>query len=272
MYNKPYIIKDYDDVYFVYKPPGWNCVTGDDYITLMNKSWDNLILTWIKENLKIDKDVNNIENGFGLLNRLDLETSGIIMVAKNMPSYIKYRTNINDHIKTTKIYLCVVRGIVEHEFGIIELSLYYNKLNRLTTVDDIKGKFAYTEYIKLQTLEYNNKKYTLLLVKIKTGLTHQIRVHLQKIGHTIICDKKYEGDKDILIEECNLSKRLFLHAIYYKIDNDIDGYAKIPKDLDYVLTKLKKIKMHLEYTNAFDILKSNMITNKFLKSEDIPKL
>jgi 23S rRNA-/tRNA-specific pseudouridylate synthase len=76
----PHIIKEYKNVYFVYKPPYWNCVTGDDYTKLKNDK--NIILNWIKDNLKISDDVNNLDDGYGLLNRLDAETSGIIMVAK----------------------------------------------------------------------------------------------------------------------------------------------------------------------------------------------
>jgi len=262
--NKPHIIKNYENVYFLYKPAGWNCSTGEAYKTLLKNNAPNLILSWIKVNLDTDDDIKNSDNQYGLLNRLDLETSGIIMVAKNMKSFIKYRKNINDHIKTTKIYLALVEGIVKHEFGIIELPLYYNEQKRVTIVDETKGKFSYTEYIKLQTLQYNNIDYTLLLVKIKTGRTHQIRVHLKTIGHTIICDKKYEHNKNKLKEQCKLSKRLFLHAYYYKIENDVDGYAKISKELDVVLNKLIIKKKHIEYQNAFDILKTNVITKNFI--------
>jgi 23S rRNA pseudouridine1911/1915/1917 synthase len=262
----PQIVKEFSDVYFIMKPAGWNCVTDEGYTALVNNSKNKLILTWIKDNLKKDDEVNKLEYGYGLLNRLDIETSGIIMVSKNLKSYLKYRKDINDHIKTTKIYLALVEGFVEHEFGVIELPLYYNTQSRVTTVSKEKGKFSYTEYIKLQTLI--NKKtgntYTLLLVKIKTGRTHQIRVHLKSIGHKIICDKKYENDKAKLNEQCKISKRLFLHAHYYKIENDVDGYAKIPKDLDDALNSLQIAEKNTEYQNAFDILKSNVITNIFL--------
>jgi 23S rRNA-/tRNA-specific pseudouridylate synthase len=262
--DSPHVIKTYEDVYFVYKPAGWNCTTDNEYTKLELQKQPNLILTWIKNNLKKDEDVDTLKTGFGLLNRLDLETSGIIMVAKNLKSYQKYRQSINEHLKTTKIYLCLVEDIVEHEFGIIELPLYYDKQKRVTSVNDSKGKFSYTEYIKLKTFSYKDKKYTLLLVKIKTGRTHQIRVHLKSIGHTIVCDKKYKQNKNVLRDECELTKRLFLHSYYYKIENDVDGYAFVPKELNNALEKLQLIKVHIEYQNALDILKSNIITNKFL--------
>jgi len=266
--EQPKIIKEYKNVYFVYKPPNWNCVTSDAYISLKKYKDENLILTWIQKNLKINEDLNKLIYQYGLMNRLDLETSGILLIAKNLKNWLKYRKNINDHIKTTKLYITLVEGIMEHEFGIIELPLFYNKQKRVTVVNDKYGKFSYTEYIKLQTLEYKNKNYTLLLVKIKTGRTHQIRVHLGSIGHKIVCDKKYQFNKVKLSEECNLSKRLFLHAYYYKIENDVDGYVKIPEDLDNALNKLKLIKKNMEYQNALEILKSNIITKNFVSSEN----
>lgn len=260
----PVIIKEFVDVYFIMKPAGWNCVTEKDYHILSKNPKNKLIITWIKENLEKDDDVNNFEHGFGLLNRLDIETSGIVMVSKNLKSYFKYRTSINDHSKTTKIYLALVEGIVEHKFGVIELPLYYDRQSRITTVNNKKGKISYTEYIKLQTLKKNNNYYTLLLVKIKTGITHQIRAHLKSIGHKIVCDKKYETDGDKLLEQCKLSRRLFLHSYYYKIEDDVDGFAKIPKDLNDTLNTLELEEKNTEYQNAFDILKSNIITDIFL--------
>jgi len=258
--ENPKIIKEYNDVYFIYKPPYWNCVTDNDYEAIKNQ--DNIILNWIKANIKTNL---NIDYQYGLLNRLDLETSGIIMVAKNLTSYEKYRKNINDHIQTTKIYITLVEGETEHEFGIISSNLFYNKKLRRTNIDNNKGKFAYTEYVKLNTYNYNNSVYTLLLVKIKTGRTHQIRVHMASIGHKIFCDKKYQENKKKLSNECELSKRLFLHAMYYKIEKDTFGYVKIPEDLSKTIDKMKINKKYISTDNAFDLLYSNILTNNILE-------
>jgi len=268
--ENPKIIKEYDDVYFIYKPAFWNCTTGKDYIKELNYKNENyrLILTWIQENIKIKDELNKLDFGYGLMNRLDFETSGIIMVAKTLKSYLKYTREINNHIKTTKIYLTLVDGQVEHEFGIIKIPLYIDKIKRVTSIDENKGKFAYTEYIKLQTLEYKKKIYTLLLVKIKTGRTHQIRVHLKSIGHEVICDKKYEHNKAKLKEQCEVSSRLFLHSQYYKIEDDVDGFIKIPVDLDNTLNKMKLVKQFTNYNNALDILKSNIITDNFINEHE----
>ena len=148
------------------------------------------------------------------------------------------------------------------------MPLYIDKIKRVTSIDENKGKFAYTEYIKLQSLEYKKKIYTLLLVKIKTGRTHQIRVHLKSIGHEVVCDKKYEHNKIKLNEQCELSSRLFLHSQYYKIEDDVDGFIKIPIDLDNTLNKMKLVKQFTNYNNALEILKSNVITDNFINENE----
>lgn len=265
----PLIIKEYDDIYFIYKPPYWSCDTPNPGIKLSSFmkriSNDNTILKWIKNNLTLSKDILNCENcGYGLLNRLDYETSGIIMVAKNKEKYNLYRKNINDHKTTTKIYITLVNGIITHKFGIISLPLYSNKKINRTVVDEEHGKHAYTEYINLKTLSYKNKNYSLLAVKIKTGRTHQIRVHFKSIGHIIFCDKKYGDEKKLVNEECKLSNRLFLHATYYSLDSQKDGSFTLPTDLNDALNEMTVKKEYMNISNAIDILKSNCITNKFV--------
>lgn len=268
--DMPKILKEYNDVYFIYKPPFWNCATDYAYKQLKKyigdkKMESNLILDWIKENTNTDKesDVKHLKYGYGLLNRLDLETSGIIMVAKNRKKYLEYRKNINDHIKTTKIYITLVNGYVEHDFGVITLPLKKNDATNIIKVDEQGGKSAYTEYIKLRKYEHNGNKYTLLLVKIKTGRTHQIRVHMESIGHSVICDRKYEA-RTTVNDSCKMSHRLFLHAYYYNIGDNLDSQTDIPIDLQSTIAKMKLIKEYSTFENALHILKSNVITNKFL--------
>lgn len=267
--DEPQIIKEYENVYFIYKPPYWNCSTPNSGVNIEDfiKKYDgnNLVLKWIKNNIKLPQDLIKKSNAYGLLNRLDYETSGIIMVAKKYDYYLRYRKNINDHEKTLKIYITVVKGNIEHQFGIIALPLYKNEKTNKITVNETKGKFSYTEYIKINTYMYDNNIYTLLVVKIKTGRTHQIRVHMKSIGHIIMCDKIYETDKSILSSLCDISTRLFLHAVYYKLENDIEGVSALPKDLENALKKMKIVHKYMTLSNSITILKSNTITDKFIQ-------
>jgi len=262
----PFVIKSNKDIYLIYKPPLWNCAT-DDTLNLMKKKikTKKIIVEWIKNNLYLDKSVSNYDVNYGLLNRLDYETSGIIMVAKNIYNYNKFRKTINDHLTTTKIYITLVQGDIPHIFGIITLPLLVSNL--YTYVDYDKGLNTYTEYIKLSTYKDNNELYSLLLVKIKTGRTHQIRAHFKNIGYPIVCDK-YNSSTQKINKNCNLSDRLFLHAFFYKINNNIETTVCIPNDLQNKLDKMKHIRKFYDIVDGSKILKNNQITNIIINNNE----
>jgi len=262
--NEPYILKKYNDVYFVYKPPFWCCSTGLEYLSQIKKNNTKFILSWIPKNLKIAKSINNMDFQYGLLNRIDYETSGIIMVARDEQSYIKYKTNINNHVKTNKLYITLVNGNIPHLFGIIALPLLTDDKGT-TYVDEPNGKYSYTEYIKLKRLSYKGDIYTLIMAKIKTGKHHQVRVHMKSIGHPVICDKKYESIRTLKKNCRNLVNRLFLHSYYYKIDDDVDALAILPNDLTKTLNKMTLMYEFNTIDSAMDILKSNTVSNIFAK-------
>lgn len=262
----PYVLNEYDDIYFIYKPAYWNCITYTAYTNIkklqqttgaeIHKNFKYLILDWIKDNLKIDDEINNELYRYGLVNRIDLETSGILMVAKNKNAYHKYRQHINDHIKTTKIYITLVAGQIKERHGIIKVPLL--KIQRakdsITVVNEKKGRPTYTEFIKLRTYSYDDKFYTLLLIKIKTGITHQIRVHMTTKNTHIICDNKYEP-KNTLSNSCKLAPRLFLHSYFYEVLPNINGTACLAADLQQTLRKMKLIKQYKSFKKALALLK-----------------
>ena len=264
----PRILNEFYDIYFISKPSFWNCTTFEnkkdvDILKLQN----NFMCRWICINLKIDDELkNNNDYSMGMINRLDYETSGIIIVAKTRSHWEKYRQFIKNHKNTLKIYMTLVNGSVSHLCGIITLPLLYNKSKNTTTADK-KGKYAYTEYINVAEYEHDNKTYTFLLIKIKTGLTHQIRVHMKSIGNIIVCDKKYDETD---AKKCSLSKRLFLHATFYMIDNK-KGEIDLPPDLKNVLAKLTLKNKNMSISNAMKILKSHCITNNFINLYGIYK-
>jgi 23S rRNA-/tRNA-specific pseudouridylate synthase len=254
--TEPYVVKEYKNIYFAFKPPYWNCVTGQDYIKLKQKNVKNLFLDFVKS-LTQNSNVNDVKYDFGMSNRLDYETSGIVIIAKNIDSYKKYRKQINDHKNTTKIYVALVNGEIKTTYGIISIGLSKNEKIHKTYPDE-NGKFSFTEYVKINTYIKDDEIYTLLLIKIKTGRTHQIRVHLKYLNHNVVCDKTYNPNN----KSCKISSRLFLHALYYKIENDIDCYVKIPKDLDDALNSLTLLHKYINKNNAFDILKTNCLTDE----------
>jgi len=266
----PYILNEYDDIYFIYKPPHWNCITSTAYTNIkkmqqnqkpsteLHKNFQNLILDWVKDNLKVDDEIKNEHFRYGLLNRIDLETSGILMVSKNKEAFYKYRQQINDHIKTTKIYITLVAGQIKERSGIIKIPLL--KIQRakdsITVANEKRGRPTYTEFIKLREYEHQGKIYTLLLIKIKTGITHQIRVHMTTKNTYILCDNKYEP-KNTLSQSCKLVPRLFLHSYFYEVAPNINGTACLAADLQQTLRKMKLVKQYKSFKKALALLKEN---------------
>lgn len=143
----------------------------------------------------------------GLVHRLDKETSGLMVIAKNQPTF-EYLKKLFQERRVKKTYLALVFGRLKNKEEEIDLPL--GKLGTKQTIQ-LKGRktlderSALTHYRVIK--EYED--YSLLEVMPKTGRTHQIRVHLKAIGHPIVCDSLYAGKRHLCPAELG---RLFLHA------------------------------------------------------------
>lgn len=264
MNDDPMILKEYDDLLFLYKPPFWDChVQGENILHFVNTTnRKQMLVKWVFDNLSLDDSLLNCKVcRLGMVNRIDKETSGIVLFAKTASSFSKYRKIINDHSKTTKIYIALVNGMLSQTFGVITLPLLHNDYNNRTNVDVKNGHFTYTEYITLRSYELDNNFYTLVLIKIKTGMTHQIRAHFKKLGHVLFCDKFYNDDIKHLNNEEKLLNRLFLHSLFYKVNNNMKAFSSIPRDLIDLLKIMKLTHKFFSIKNALKILlKNNYIT------------
>ena len=160
------------------------------------------------------------KNKVFIVHRLDKDTSGIVLLAKNMDIKKKLQNNWSS---VKREYIAIVKGKMPKDKDTLKSYLKESKtLNVYSTKDTKNGKLAITDYEVLQS----NNKYSLLKINIKTGRKNQIRVQLSDIGHPIIGDKKY-GEKS---PEIN---RLALHAylVETKINNkDYHFETKYPKD------------------------------------------
>jgi 23S rRNA pseudouridine955/2504/2580 synthase len=148
-----------------------------------------------------------------LVHRLDKDTSGCLLIAKSR-SMLTYLHNAIRKNEIDKEYICLVKGHCDFSFKKVDLPLQKNVLSsgeRLVRVDSA-GKDAMTEFTVTQQFSL----VTLLKARLITGRTHQIRVHLQYLGHPIAADSKY-GDKQFNkhIQTVGL-KRMFLHASQLK--------------------------------------------------------
>ena len=143
----------------------------------------------------------NKNNKVFIVHRLDKDTSGIIIFAKNMKAKNYLQENWD---KTKRYYIAVLEGKLK-EGGECKSYLKENKNHIVYSTNEKDGKFAHTKYNILKT----NKKYSLVDIEILTGRKNQIRVHMSDIKHPIIGDKKYNS-------KINPIKRMALHA--YKIE------------------------------------------------------
>ena len=171
-----------------------------------------------------------------LVHRLDQDTSGVMVVAKNQKAYEFLKEQfLNRTIK--KKYLALVYGILKDKKGIIVKSISKSRKRggSQTTAPIGKNREAVTRYEVIQ--EFTD--YSLLEVSPETGRTHQIRVHLASIGHPIVGDDKYKFKRQKNIEGLN---RQFLHAKYLKLsllDGEIkEFYSELPEELSKILKNL----------------------------------
>ena len=173
----------------------------------------------------------------GIVHRLDKDTSGIIIVAKNDKAHINLSEQIKDH-KVKKTYIALVRGIVKENEATINMPIGRSEKDRKKMAVTKKGKEAITHFKVLERYD----KYTLLQVNIETGRTHQIRVHLSQIGYPIVGDEVYSNGKN----EWNV-KGQCLHAKSLEFTHPITGEtmfleAKLPEYFENILKELENRK------------------------------
>lgn len=198
------------------------------------------------------KDIKLVgeEHRPGIVHRLDKDTSGVILVAATQEMYEHLKDAFLER-KVKKEYIALVFGKMEKSHGIIETPIGKSKTDfrKQTTKNPVEGKTAVTEYKVLEYLKGEKGKmgekgakgvdeYTLILVKLHTGRTHQIRVHLSSIGHPLMGDSLY-GGKRAKLEGLN---RQFLHAKKIEVQLPsktwIEAESELADDLKEVLENL----------------------------------
>ncbi len=146
----------------------------------------------------------------GLVHRLDKDTSGVLVVAKNIESFYFLQKQFKER-NVIKEYIALVRGRMEENELEIDAPLARNPNSPLKYAIVSTGKSALTRVEKIKEVKVDENYYTLLKVMPKTGRTHQIRVHLSAIGHNIVGDKIYCAN-NLLEIDSKAFNRLMLHA------------------------------------------------------------
>lgn len=176
----------------------------------------------------------------GIVHRLDKDTSGVIIVAKNDKAHVNLSEQIKEH-SVKKTYIALVKGIVKDNEATIDMPIARSKKDRKKMDVDKDGKSAITHFKVIQRYQ----GYSLLEVNIETGRTHQIRVHLSKIGYPIVGDMVYSNGKN----EFNVEGQM-LHAKCIEFKHPTTGNkmiieAPIPKYFNEILKQLESRKIEI---------------------------
>jgi 23S rRNA pseudouridine1911/1915/1917 synthase len=173
------------------------------------------VATWLRSQLNIPdmgQNLSGSENELvetmhnqrvGIVHRLDRATSGIMICAKNSDALSWLQKQFGQR-RVKKTYIAIVAGHFKQEHAIIDMAIERNPRKPQMFRVGTNGKTAQTEYKVLSTTE----NYSIVELKPTTGRTHQLRVHLHHIGHPIVGDPLYDGEK---------AERMFLHALSLEI-------------------------------------------------------
>jgi 23S rRNA pseudouridine1911/1915/1917 synthase len=191
-------------------------------------------------NILISKypDIKNIGDPHrpGIVHRLDEDTSGLIVVAKNQIAF-DYLKNLFQTRQIQKEYLTLVHGQMEKLHGIIDVPIGKTSTHQKMKVGT--GREAVTEYSV--TASDPSLQFSLLRVKLHTGRTHQIRVHLASIGHPVVGDQLYGGH--FKVPDAQILDRQFLHAYKLKFQLPdqtwLELESELPEDLKAVLKQTR---------------------------------
>ena len=247
---KPYnykleIVYEDEDLLVINKPAGIIMHPGAG-------NYDKTIVNALKHHGKDSLSTIGDELRPGIVHRIDKNTSGLVVIAKNNETHEHLSKQFSDHT-ITRVYQVLIWGKLRPSSGRIKTYITRSSKNRqLMEVSQSKGKQAITNYKTIETFE-NNKTPTLSLVecKLETGRTHQIRVHMTHMGNSIVGDdkykKKYKKLKNIdmglesLISKLN---RQFLHAktlgfVHPRTNEEMIFSSILPNELDNLLKTLR---------------------------------
>ncbi len=245
------IVYEDDEFLIVNKPAGMVVHPGHGNYsgTLINA------LTYHFENLP-----NNSSNRPGLVHRIDKDTSGLLVIAKTEDAMVHLAKQFFDK-SSEREYVALVWGNVEQDEGTIKGNIGRHPKNRLQNTvfegdDAEKGKPAITHYKVLERLGY----VTLVSCVLETGRTHQIRVHMKHIGHTLFNDERYGGDQILkgttfskykqFVENCfKILPRQALHAKTLGFKHPKTGAvmrfdSEIPQDMQDCIEKWRNYARH----------------------------
>ncbi len=221
------IVYEDDDVIVVNKPNNLVVHPGAG-------NWDNTLVNGLLFQAKIDVNDNNLRPG--IVHRIDKQTTGLLIVAKNNISHNRLAQQLKNH-EIKRIYIALVHGTIKGRTGTIKAPIARSTSNRLKMmVNEQNSKDATTHFEVLERF----KNYTLVQCQLETGRTHQIRVHFEWISHPIVNDPLYSKFK---VENANIGQYLHAKAISFihpTTKQEMTFDCKLPDFFENKLQLLRK--------------------------------
>eukprot|EP00747_Dinoflagellata_sp_TGD_P099861 gnl/TRDRNA2_/TRDRNA2_167871_c8_seq2.p1 gnl/TRDRNA2_/TRDRNA2_167871_c8~~gnl/TRDRNA2_/TRDRNA2_167871_c8_seq2.p1 ORF type:complete len:404 (+),score=44.91 gnl/TRDRNA2_/TRDRNA2_167871_c8_seq2:153-1364(+) len=245
-FEQPYTLVEGCHWFALYKPPFWQ--VNDSKEAKMSAAWDTVgimhkrsegvtkdmkLQTWLPKRLASDFMISNdATESYGLLHRLDVHTSGILLCAKSYTGayWIMMQWNTPS---TTKDYVSLVHGWLHNNVTEVRNQIRVEHRSPKSgstycTVSD-SGRSAYTEVANIAHFsrlskaddDSSEKRFSLVVLKLHTGRTHQIRVHMLAMGHPLVCDVKYAETR--FAADRTWCPRNFLHTYHL-------GFQDVPED------------------------------------------
>jgi 23S rRNA pseudouridine1911/1915/1917 synthase len=227
LFNQIKVLYEDGDVVVIDKPAGLVVTPGPGY------SEDKTLVGWLVNRYGEDlRQVGNEAHRPGIVHRLDKDTSGVMIAAKNQDAFL-YLTNQFLRKKVKKSYVALlwgdvwttIRGKVHEDLPIqmipqyaftIDAPIGRNPHNRMRKAIVADGKMSVTNYVLKKVTAHADAKMSLVTAQPQTGRTHQIRVHSKSLGHSIVGDVLYqsrnESHKFRMLVDNGAAKRLYLHA------------------------------------------------------------
>jgi len=182
------------------------------------------------------KDLSGINGELrpGIVHRIDKDTTGLIMAAKNDKAHASLAAQLKEH-SVNRRYLALVHGNISHDQGTIDAPIGRDPQDRkMYTVTDRNSKHAVTHFTVVERFG----DYSLLELKLETGRTHQIRVHMKYIGHPLVGDPVYGKSKGIKLNGQALHAAV-LGFVHPATGQYLEFSAPMPDDMEELLTILK---------------------------------
>lgn len=221
------VIYEDSDIIVVNKPKGL-------VVHPANGNWDGTLVNAIMAICKDSLSGIGGEIRPGIVHRLDKDTSGLLIIAKNDKAHLNMSEQIKNR-EVKKIYYALVRGVIPENEATINMPIGRSTKDRKKMAVTKDGKEAITHFKVIERFP----KYTLLEVKIDTGRTHQIRVHLSEIGYPVVGDEVYSNGKNEFGVHGQLLHAKSLDFKHPITEKQMHLEAELPEEFSNVLKRLR---------------------------------